>query len=230
MAFGVNTYTDSGVLQLSSEIPAFYMVASGTTSLTCASPTTPPYLWNSSNFDTTTVYELVFFNTSASDLWVRPPSASPTTKTGITAYFVNTTGATGTRTLNWWAFRSFDKLTAPTSGMGLNVKDTSGVTTFALSQPKILKIVQRIPITAMNSTGSTATLNSSTTTYGFAQYGQTKQYQVFGGAHRDIDGSIGIAVRQSSSTTMHYRTGGRAGKTTTDIYNGGILAADLTGY
>lgn len=230
MAYGLQTFNDSGQIQLSTDLPLFYMVSSGSQSITASNPVN--FGWQSSVVDTTTVYELLFLSTSSTQIWVAPPILAPTTKTGISIRYYCATGASGTKTVNWWAFRSFTALTAPSSGYGLNIWNSSGQTAFAPTQPKILKPATKLAVTSIPGDTSTAslTLPSSTTTYGFAQYGILKRYNLFGGGGRDSDGSRGIAIRQSSSTALEYREGGRTGRITADIYDGGIFAVDLTGY
>ena len=213
MTFGAEFYNDVGTLQIATGISNYYLVESGSVTLTTAINFT---------ISPTVSYDIIAINANCHCV---PKTIFPDTQTSGAKNFRKNSAVTGT--CNWWAFRSYKALTPATSGYGMEIYNPDGTVGFSTTQPKILRSYQKIPIT--NSALFSTSLPSGKV-FAFIQYGVTTKYSTGSLMGETFDIFLGPTLNYSAGN-VDIQVDQRIGRATVStVYAGGLLAVDVTGY
>jgi hypothetical protein len=216
MAYGLEIVNDSGSVQIATGISNFYLVESGSVSVSAGT--------GSFTITPTVDYDIMAMNC---DCWILAHPIFTSLKSANVALTTRKNSNAGT--VNWWAFRSYKALTPSTSGYGLEIYNPDGTVGFSSNQPKILRAHSKIPITTSVSTSNSLPSGQvfAFISYGVVTKGGTITAGMGGGAEDIVLGPTFNYSSGNVTTNVNQRIGSGS---VDDVYVGGLLAIDVTGY
>ena len=251
MAFGAEIYGAHGRLQLGESVSNYYMVEKGTITQSTwgdqsfnrnlYGPSGP--WWNASEgavakmtaIPATLPYDFVALgglNIAFAPAMVGSYDGSDGSGGG---YAITCGPASGSRTLYWYTFRSYTKLTPETSGYGMEIiNPATGQVNFSLRYPKILKTLAKYDYNEFTThslpTGKTLAF------IGFGEVWREEQYSDnpetglmswYPSLNITLNNSNGMNMVRGTDTAGLQASSAR---TSSERSDGGVICIDVTGY
>lgn len=217
MAYGFESYNDSGYIQIGDSVSNYYLLYSGT------------IIVPSTGTSVNVTYPIAFdaLCVATTDGYAVPKSifTTPTTSTNI-AY--KATGAQAT--IKYWLFKRYSSLTPATSGYGIEIYNSSGGVAFSSNYPKLMRSYTTIPITDLTTTQNYSVLPTDRM-FAFLQYG-TVYTTTVAPIKAAPDVKVPPAIRNYSGGVTSISSGVRSGRvnSASPVYAGGLIAIDVTNY
>lgn len=239
MSYGFTVYNDDGSVQISTDFINYYFVGKGTYTLPAALTTS-----SAVSIDTGVTHDVAAV---ACDTWhiqsSRVKTAPSTIVTispdfGATRYGSSTPGAPAGTQFQYWLFRAYSSLTPSTTDVGLEVYNSAGQVAFSSRFPKIMRSLPPIPITYLppkNHALPGVQYNlPSGREYAFISYGVFRRWYVEPGVRQEpFDFSYQHTMKRAPGTGFYLglrNTRGGRNCYPADVYEGGIIPIDVTGY
>ena len=225
MAFGFESYNDSGNIQIGDSVANYYLLYSGT--IIIPSVTTLPA---SPNFGSpvTITYPTSFdaICVASADGYPMPQAIFDTATTSVT---LKNRSLLTQGTVKYWLFKKYSSLTPATSGYGIEIYDSSGNVAFSSNYPKLLRSYMTIPITNL-STAQNYSLPSDRQ-FAFLAYGTVYLTDV-AATKAAPDVKMPPVIRNYSGGVTAINSTVRTGRISdsTPVYSGGLIAIDVTNY
>jgi hypothetical protein len=224
MAYGFESKNDSGYIQIGDSVSNLYMLYSGTI-LVPARAT----LSTNINFGTTvtvshpTPFDAICLATD--DGYVVPQTIFTQSKTSVA--IVNNEWTSQT-TIKYWLFKKYSSLVPSTSGYGVEIYDSTGAVAFSSNYPKLMRSYSTIPITNLNNNNYSLPSNRR---FAFLLYGTVYDTAV-APTKAAPDVKILPIIRTYSGGVNVALSSIRGGRLDgpTPVYNGGLVAVDVTNY
>jgi hypothetical protein len=225
MAFGFESYNDSGYLQIGDSVANYYLLYSGTIIVPPVTtlPSTP-------NNGTSVV---ITYPTSFDAICVASadgyPVPLPIFSTAVTSVTLSNRSLLTQSVVKYWLFKKYSSLTPSTSGYGVEIYDSSGNVAFSSNYPKLLRSYSTIPITDLTTTQNYSLLSDRQ--FAFLAYG-TAYTTAVAATKASPDVKMPPAIRNYSGGVTSISSTIRTGRVSSAaaVYEGGLIAIDVTNY
>lgn len=227
MAYGFESKNDDGYIQISDSVANLYMLYSGTILVPPVAgatsggmnPGTTVTITHPTSFDAICI--------ATEDGYVVPKPVFDQSATSVTISNMQSTVQT---TLKYWLFKKYSSLSPATSGYGIEVYDSLGNVAFSSQYPKLMRSYSTIPITSLSTTPQNYSLPSNRR-FAFLAYGTVYTTQV-APTKAAPDVKMFPVMRTYSGGVSTRSSNIRGGRLTsnTDVFNGGLIAIDVTNY
>jgi hypothetical protein len=225
MAYGFESKNDNGFIQISDSVANYYMLYSGTIIVPPKSP-----LSTSINRGTVvTVSHPIAFDAicvATEDGLVIPKAvfSQSTTSTTITSNELSTQ-----TTVKYWLFKKYTSLSPSTSGYGIEIYNSTGGVAFSSNYPKLMRSFSTIPITTLSTTQNYSLPTDRR--FAFLLYGSVYNTAVAPTkAAPDVKIFPVIRTYSGGVSAQFSSIRGERLSSSGPVYNGGLIAIDVTNY